>query len=181
MLPTIKLVSMQQGKYEIDPRKNKKEMAVTETTVPYTDEYGYYLIGAFPYGRALNAACIASNTDELPVMKEIYLTTMARPVYTNESEGMGILFWNDKEGAVPGYLNIGDEEMPPILGMIGDVDLEKHWSLEIIPTEDKKKKSRVKEIKNTEVTKEVLDKTTNPKQTSSGGNNKVLVNKTKPD
>lgn len=163
---TESLQSMKQGKYFIDDRMNTgihlrknpkggaKEMSITETSVPYTDEDGYYLIGAFPYGRALNAVCIVSDSSDLPYLKDVYLTTMARPLYQYESESMSTLFWKDKEGAVPGYLNLEDRGVPRILGELRDVKLEEIWDTN---TDDKKKKSQKMKAPTKEVAKEITN------------------------
>lgn len=123
-----RIVSMTQGKYEItDRNKDAKidERVVTTTTAPYTDDQGYQVFGSFPYGRALNPLLVAPNIGDstssvkLPFLKEVYMTTMARPVYEHESRSMDVLFFKDREGSVPSYLNTEDR-MPSILGVIAD-------------------------------------------------------------
>lgn len=137
------LHSMQQGKYAIVNRKTVAEMSATTDTVPYTDEYGYRLVGSFPYGRALNAVNIVTNTNDLPVLKEVYLTTMARPLHQYESESMNILFFDDKDGSVPNYLNLENRQLPRILGSLVDVNLDKKYDLESkVLTESQKKKNK---------------------------------------
>ena len=137
------LHSMQQGKYALKTRETVVQMSATSDTVPYTDEYGYRLIGSFPYGRALNAVCIATDTDDLPFLKEVYLTTMARPLHKYESESMNVLFFNDKDGSVPNYLNLDNRELPRILGSLADIDLDKRYGLDTkVLTESQKKKNK---------------------------------------
>jgi len=125
-----RIVSMKQGRYLLKDRikddPKREERVVTPTTAPFTDEYGYQVFGSFPYGRALNPILIAPNlnlTDtnnvNLPIMKEVFLTTMARPLATYESKNMDILFFKDREGAVPLYLDT-ENRMPTILGVIAD-------------------------------------------------------------
>lgn len=123
-----RIVSQKQGRYDLSSRikddPKREERVVTTTTAPYTDEYGYQVFGSFPYGRDLNPIMIAPNIDstsnvKLPVMKEVYLTTMARPLASHESKNMDILFFKDREGAAPLYLNT-ENKMPQILGVIAD-------------------------------------------------------------
>jgi len=143
-----RIVSMKQGRYELTPRndhtlsvnlrktstgnpanRGRDERVVTVTTTPYTDDQGYQVFGAFPYGRSLNPVLIAprlsdsdSNT-QLPVLKEVYLTVMARPLFDHESRNMNLLFFEDKEGAAPLYLDT-ENKMPQVLGMIADTSSE---------------------------------------------------------
>lgn len=116
--------SIQQGGYTLEPRNPNAtfdERVVTNTTVPFTDEDGYRVVGSFLYGRGTNALCIDSNTTNVSMLKDIYLTTMARPIYQNESEAMNPLFFDDQEGIVPNfYINPNGEGMPAILGKISD-------------------------------------------------------------
>lgn len=134
-----RIISMQQGRYDLslrDPLKGEAEKSATLTTVPYTDEDGYQTIGSFPYGRNVNAVCVITNTDSLPVLKEVYLTTMARPVYKSESDSMGILFFDDKEGAVPLYINTASNPVSKILGVLeSDIDLDKKQELDYTQTD----------------------------------------------
>jgi len=134
-----KIVSVNQGKYAIKKRKTTAELSVTSTTVPYTDADGFQVIGSFPYGRNLNAINVLSTKTNLPVLKEVYLTTMARPVYTNEQKSMEILFFPDEEGAVPSYLNEGDRKLPRILGLEKDLELFKNTELKDTLTGAEKK------------------------------------------
>lgn len=123
-----RLFSNTQGRYKLDNRTSEttnrvrsiQELSITTTTVPYTDEDGYQLVSGFPYGRNLNAINVLSDKSDLPVLKEVYLTTMARPLYTSESRNMEILFFPGEEGAVPSYLNTST---PPVfLGKEEEVD-----------------------------------------------------------
>lgn len=114
-----KVMSNEQGRYEIVQDPSIK--STTTKAVPYSDEDGYRVVGSFPYGRNLNPILITNETaDNGPsVYKDVYLTTMARPVYQNESSAMATLFFDAVEGAVPSYLNT-EKGMPPILGRIED-------------------------------------------------------------
>jgi len=124
-----RIISMAQGKYELSPRNTaplaQEEKIVTRTTAPYTDKQGYQVFGSFPYGRNLNPILIAPDINgnvintNLPVLKEVYLTTMARPLFDHESRSMNILLSDNWEGAVPSYLNT-EGGMPEILGMMAD-------------------------------------------------------------
>lgn len=128
-----RIVSMAQGKYEISDRRTqaitagggrvKDERVVTSKTAPYTDDQGYQVFGSFPYGRSLNPIIVAPNLGgdvSLPVFKETYLTTMARPLYDTESRSMNVLFFDDKEGSVPLYLNTEGRGVPQVLGILAD-------------------------------------------------------------
>jgi len=115
------------GLYEIRKRgegdltKAEKEQQITTTTysIPYTDEDGYKLIGSFPYGRNLNPILVSAENIGTSAFKDVYLTTMARPVYQSESDAMSTLFFKTEEGAVPNYLNT-ELTLPSTLGLIKD-------------------------------------------------------------
>jgi hypothetical protein len=145
-----KIFSMAQGRYELSPRGRllrhvpspTYEISVTQTTVPYTDEDGFQVVGSFPYGRNLNPVCISSETSGPPVFKDVYLTTMARPLYKSESESMAPLFFETQEGAVPSYLNIGNQ-VPTILGDLSATDITTKPDTDLVPTPDQNKTSAV--------------------------------------
>lgn len=119
-----KIVANDQGLYKIDDLRDGGEISVTPYSVPYSDDQGYKVIGAFPYGRNLNPVLI-SNEIEAPLstqgnvinMKNIYLATMARPIYRNESVAMEPLFFDNVEGAVPTYIGNSQGEAPDKLGL----------------------------------------------------------------
>lgn len=96
-----------------------QRLTTTTTSIPFSDEDGYKLIGSFPYGRNLNPVIVAEGLVEPPVFKDVYLTTMARPVYQSESEAMSVLFFKDKEGSVPSYLDFSNRQTR-VLGNITD-------------------------------------------------------------
>ena len=110
-----KIASMEQGRYEIDDiakgadgLEELGEMAVTDKSAPLTDKYGYRVFGSFPYGRNLNPKCIDSDigpADELPLVSNISAGSGI------ESRNMQGLFFKDKEGAVPKYLDKWDNDI----------------------------------------------------------------------
>lgn len=111
-----------QGLYKIDDMVSVNEISVTGTTIPYSDEDGYKVIGSFPYGRNLNPIIISNEIEDVSSksagtnminLKNIYLATMARPIWKNESAAMEPLFFDNKEGAVPAYINDGPEGIVP--------------------------------------------------------------------
>jgi hypothetical protein len=121
-----KVIANKEGLYQIDDVKKAEEISVTETTVPYSDDEGYKVIGAFPYGRNLNPVLISNEIEEAPLntqgnnvinLKNIYLATMARPIYRNESVAMEPLFFDNVEGAVPTYIGNSQGEIPDQLGL----------------------------------------------------------------
>ena len=124
-----KISSLTQGEYALDTRANLNEYNVTQNSVPFTDEDGYQVIGSFAYGRNLNPILMSSETSGPPILKDVYLTTMARPVYQSESDSMNILFFDKQEGAVPAYLNTANNEMPATLGRIVDIDSSSNYVL----------------------------------------------------
>jgi hypothetical protein len=128
-----RIVSSDPGGYVISSRATDQELSTTTTTIPYTDGDGYQLIGGFPYGRNLDPVLISSETVGPPIFKDVYLTTMARPLYQSESDAMGTLFFDNQEGAVPAYLNTGSET-PRILGTIDVIDPTAVSNLETIFT-----------------------------------------------
>jgi len=102
-----RVVSLQQGRYKLDDMDRVKgeesleQMSATDYTVPFTDKDGYRVIGSFPYGRGLDARCIDSNVELRP---EDFVTNIAAGS-GEESQQMSKLFFSDKEGAVPLYLD----------------------------------------------------------------------------
>lgn len=184
-----RVFSQTQGRYEVDDRTKApsdtafKEMSVTPESSPYTDEEGFKVIGAFPYGRNLNAINVLSSKKNLPVLKDVYLTTMARPIYVNESNSMGILFFDDEEGAVPAYLDFEQGELPTTLGIKKDILLEKVQALNNTQTKAEQVKTPVtKEKQKNKVTKDVVQTTTQMQPQSAitnaptGKNSQKLVN-----
>ena len=165
-----RMISMEQGRYDVsdrtlaykDPKNHALEVTATTTTVPYTDEDGYQLVGSFPYGRNVNPIAVLSNQTNIPVLKEVWLTTMARPIYTSESNAMEILFFDDKEGSVPGYLNTGQNPMPEKLGIeVPDIDVDDKQLLETTQTSSQNKNSNVKNAKEKPViTPDISEETT---------------------
>jgi hypothetical protein len=141
-----KISSMQQGLYAIQPRATTepartRELAITDRSIPYTDEDGFQVLGAFPYGRNLNPICVSSETSGPPTRKDVYLTTMARPIYQSESDSMAPLFFEDREGSVPSYLNIGSQPAPKILGDLNTTDLIANPNIQATLTPDQAAKS----------------------------------------
>jgi hypothetical protein len=134
----------------IDQGRAIQELSTTSTTVPYTDEDGYQLIGAFPYGRSLNPVLVSSETAGPPTFKDVNLLTMPRPLYQSESDAMGVLFFDKEEGAVPGYLNIG-LEVPRTLGAIvsSSQDVNQSGNLNKVLTPDQQAVSSTDAIKQT--------------------------------
>lgn len=180
-----RIVSMAQGRYEISTRidhtksdstgRLKDERVVTSTTAPYTDEYGYQVFGSFPYGRALNPILVAPNTDiknnnPLPVFKDVFLTTMARPLHDYESKNMDVLFFDDKEGAVPLYLDL-EGRMPSVLGMYADTSVA--GCIEPNQERNKVDKNKNNPSKNEAVARQVTDM----KVGSETENTSEMVNK----
>jgi len=146
-----RVFSQAQGRYTVSSRETARprsiaELNVTTTTSPYTDNEGFRLIGSFPYGRVLNAINVLSTKTDIPVLKDVYLTTMARPIYANESNSMDILFF-DEEGAVPPYLNVQDKEIPRVLGVQQDVDVLEKETISNTQSASDQKKSDVKKAK----------------------------------
>jgi hypothetical protein len=127
-----RVVSVQQGRYEITARQfsthGEDSRSVTETTIPFTDEGGYQVIGAFPYGRNVNPLCVGSlkRSSDLPLSgsAEAQALTLATPVYQRESDTMDNLFNQydpTEEGALSrplsSILSEGyTEETPEVLG-----------------------------------------------------------------
>lgn len=108
-----KIISNQEGRYVVvsDPTI----LSTTVSEVPYTDADGYRVIGSFPYGRNIDPVVVASDYGAgTNIFKDVYIATMARPVYQNESVAMKSLFFEDREGCTPVYLedskfeNLGD-------------------------------------------------------------------------
>lgn len=113
-----KLTEIQQGEYNVQGMKSglydlvqdSNVLAVDPESVPYTDENGYRVIGAFPYGRGLSAICIDSDKLLTLTESEQYQVTnmQAAGSAQGESKRMSGLFFNEdnppKEGAVPMYL-----------------------------------------------------------------------------
>ncbi len=156
-----RIISMNQGKYDIRDRITAGEVSVTTTSVPYTDDRGYQVVGAFPYGRNLNAINVLSNKTDLPVLKDVYLTTMARPIYSSESVNMDILFTPKEEGSVPRSLTFGEGGLPTTLGPLQEVPLDKNTELDETKTSSDKKKSQAKQVKTKVVTSEEVKIVTN--------------------
>jgi hypothetical protein len=126
-----RIISMQQGRYELAPRESKTSGGFTDgllsdlrsvslTTVPYTDEEGYQVIGAFPYGRNVNPLCIDGVKTSNGIIPKFYAITMAKPANTNESDEMTKIFNQypeNKEGAVPMFMGVAGESAAAVLGV----------------------------------------------------------------
>jgi hypothetical protein len=143
----------------IDPAKAVRELSTTSTTVPYTDEDGYQLVGGFPYGRELNPVLISSETAGPPTFKDVNLLTMPRPLYQSESDAMGVLFFDNEEGAVPAYLNFG-QTAPKTLGAIVDTTPTIISNRNTVLTADLQAQSNVSQVQQT-VTPDVVNAMTN--------------------
>lgn len=112
-----RIFSINQGRYDLSKRKTLKEVSVTQTTVPFTDVDGYKVIGAFPYGRNLNAIAVVTDKEELPVLKDVYLATMARPLYKSESKNMDIIDVANNPGtSFDGSIPVSFKKPKQILG-----------------------------------------------------------------
>lgn len=96
-----RIVSLRQGRYSIVHRSLEAEKVITETSIPFTDEAGYRVIGAFPYGRGMNPLAIDSNTINYSYAKS------APTNITTEAANMSKVFFTDKEGIVPRYIQEG--------------------------------------------------------------------------
>ncbi len=178
------LHSMQQGKYALVDRQGDSQLSATSTTVPYTDEFGYRVVGSFPYGRALNPVSVVTNTDDLPYLKETYLTTMARPVHEYESESMNILFFDDKDGAVPNYLNLENRQLPRILGAFKDTDLDNEYDLEsTVQTESQRRRNKGDDSKKELTNDKIIDITSArpPKSDVPPGESKKILSDLRDD
>jgi hypothetical protein len=72
---------------------------------------------------------------------------------------MATLFFNDREGAVPAYINDGTNAVPVTLGELKETDLNKNQEVQDIPTKDKDKKSKATRVKQQEsgVTQDVVN------------------------
>jgi hypothetical protein len=57
-----KVASLRQGLYSITDRLNDDQLAITNNSVPFTDDDGYRVIGSFPYGRGVNPVNIDDPT-----------------------------------------------------------------------------------------------------------------------
>jgi hypothetical protein len=165
-----RIVSSDPGGYVISPRggavllqkdsvQAQQELSTTATTVPYTDEDGYQLIGAFPYGRELNPVLVSSETAGPPTFKDVNLLTMPRPLYQSESDAMGSLFFNTEEGAVPAYLNTGSET-PRLLGQVANTSSAEINNINQILTSDQLIQSNTSKLQQT-VTPGVVNSITN--------------------
>lgn len=117
---TGRITSLRQGRYEIRKRSNSKEIALTETTLPYTDEEGYRVIGALLYGRGFSFSTTTSSgdiTDKIvnPERPDVVLQnqksdsiTQSRPSGVDgESAAMAPIIEKQKQGA--------DTMVPPFL------------------------------------------------------------------
>jgi hypothetical protein len=167
-----RIISSEPGGYVISPRGFRagtatgvdsvtaiQELSTTSTTVPYTDEDGYQLVGGFPYGRELNPVLISSETAGPPTFKDVNLLTMPRPLYQSESDAMGVLFFDNEEGAVPAYLNLG-QTTPKTLGAIVDTTPTIISNRNTVLTADLQAQSNVSQVQQT-VTPDVVNAMTN--------------------
>lgn len=149
LLSKKQVVGGEDGEYKVVKRDSEEplrtqQMTTTMTSIPLSDNDGYKLIGSFPYGRNINPVVIAEELTSPPVFKDVFLSTMARPVYKSESEAMSVLFFPDKEGAVPSYLEFVQrtgKDLPLTLGTIKDVPIEDPET----KTPDQKSMPKVKE------------------------------------
>ena len=156
-----RIVSSEPGGYVVSPRGFRagtatgvdqvaaaQELSTTLTTIPYTDQDGYQLVGSFPYGRELNPVLVSSETAGPPTFKDVNLLTMPRPLYQSESDAMGGLFFNNEEGAVPAYLNTGSM-VPRILGAINSLSPAETDNQNAVLTSDQQIQSNVSRLQQT--------------------------------
>jgi hypothetical protein len=143
-----KIMGMDQGLYKIDDMASASEISVTVSSIPYSDEDGYRVVGSFPYGRNLNPILVSNEIEDISSknsgintvnLKNLYLATMARPVWKNESAAMEPLFFDNAEGAVPTYINDNPEGTIP--NKLGNEKEDKYFdsqkaAAEIIDVED---------------------------------------------
>jgi len=118
------VVSIPQGRYKLAPiseilpsypgKSAKFFYGVTSNTVPFTDENGYEIVGAMPYGRGLSAVRIGSKAEDVVPTTEKNPTEIKTPRTGADEESLGMegLFFNNvtnvskgEEGAVPFYLD----------------------------------------------------------------------------
>jgi hypothetical protein len=130
---------------QMDLDRAVQELSTTATTVPYTDEDGYQLIGAFPYGRELNPVLVSSETAGPPTFKDVNLLTMPRPLYQSESDAMSVLFFDNEEGAVPAYLNTG-KQTPRTLGAVVSTSLSEIYNMNNVLTANQQVESNVSQV-----------------------------------
>jgi hypothetical protein len=113
--------SMANGLYAVvagPPGDDQNLWAITHHTAPYTDVDGYRVIGAFPYGRGLNALNISGAVAHAFAVEKSNITvTNIKAGSLAESAKMDeVFFFNQNppaEGTVPAYLlqtriNVGD-------------------------------------------------------------------------
>ena len=111
-----RIYSLRPGRYSIVDRQLEGEKVITETSIPFTDEAGYRVIGAFPYGRGMNPLAIDSNTITYSYAKtaptNITIGSLAEAanmsnvfVSTNGHEQEGIVPRYIQEGAGPLYVS----------------------------------------------------------------------------
>jgi hypothetical protein len=92
------------GRYDIIPQEDTKQITITNNSTPLTDEGGYRVVGAFPYGRLMNPRVIDDESLTYQYSNENFKITSMFVGSLNESSKMSLSFVKDREGAVPRYL-----------------------------------------------------------------------------
>ena len=90
---------------------------------------------------------------------------MPRPLYKSESDAMGVLFFDNEEGAVPAYLNTGSA-VPRVLGAIVNTTPTVISNRNTVLTTDLLAQSDVSQVQKT-VTPDVVNTMTNPPANTS--------------
>ena len=133
---TGKISSVKQGRYEIVKRTKPDQIALTNESIPFTDEEGYRVIGAFTYGRGIlvsgsttmdtpEVSRFVANPQELERARNNGIVVNAKPASELEADEMTKIF-NDMnkedvktsepvESIVPRYLtkfDISDGKNP---------------------------------------------------------------------
>ena len=86
-----RIAASQMGRYDLVVRKDETQKSITGTTLPFTDEDGYKLIGAFPYGRGVNPRDV-DNTEPYRYKEEAFMVTSIGIGSLDEAKRMGLIF-----------------------------------------------------------------------------------------
>lgn len=98
-----RVVSLQEGLYQIkDGGDSTNNWSITGNSVPFTDEFGYRVIGSFPYGRGMDPQNLDNPNANYSYTKIPTSITVSSWL---ESVQMGIVFNPRRETVVPQYMS----------------------------------------------------------------------------
>jgi hypothetical protein len=114
------------GRYELVTSTDSKQQSITDETIPYTDEWGYRVIGAFRYGRGISVRpgkVVESNEIFLDqaydpsLLVEENVATNIVTMATEEGNSMAAYFATNNqlgiEAAVVPYFKFSDDVTVP--------------------------------------------------------------------